>query len=256
MGADSYGKSLGVQEVPRSPTLLEYRLPAASIFSVNPAIALTSTVFQAPGDQRALGLVYYSIDERSGGFPSLPSSWPAVWLILSVILGYLSVRAFVWSWNCLRAPVSRRRVDAAALVAIALGGMIGILNATERPWLVFYSMYFVVPPLVLLLVAPWLRTLRCHSELREVATSGARPLPGIVVSSNRARLVAGMTAVLALGLMAWHVAAPAEPPGDDPTHNVSWGVSFYSVLPWTVQLLGLVLVLGAIGWAWFAPVSE
>jgi len=65
-----------------------------------------------------------------------------------------------------------------------------------------------------------------------------------------------MVTVLALVLLAWHVAAPAEPPGDDPTHNVSWGVSFYSVLPWVVQVLGLVVVLGAIAWAWFAPVRE
>ena len=256
VGADSYGKSLGVQEVPRSPTSLEYRLPVASIFSVNPEITLTSTIFQAAGDQRELGLVYYSVDARSGGFPSLPSAWPALWLILSVILCYLSVRAFVWSWNCGRGREKRRVIDAAAMVAVALGGMIGILYATQRPWLVFYSMYFIVPPLVLLLFAPWVHTLRCHREPRGAATNAARPLPAIVVASNRARFVAGMITVVALTLMAWHVAAPAEPPGDDPTHNVSWGVSFYSVLPSEVQLLGVVIVLGAIAWAWFAPVGE
>jgi hypothetical protein len=80
-------------------------------------------------------------------------------------------------------------------------------------------------------------------------------LPEALVPSNRAGPVAGAITVMALGLMAWHVVAPAEPPGDDPTHNVSWGVSFYSVLPWAVQLLGVALVLGAIAWAWFAPVT-
>lgn len=256
VGAESYGKSLGVQEIPRSPTSLVYRLPVASIFSVNPQITLTSTVFQAPGDQRELGLVYYSVDETSGGFPSLPSAWPALWLILSVILSYLSIRALIRAWNCgWRAP-SRTGRRAAVIVAAALGGIIGILNATQRPWLVFYSMYFVVPPLVLLLVTPWLRTLRCQHASRGVGADDTIPLPATVVESKRARLVAGMITVLALGFMAWHVAAPAEPPGDDPTHNVSWGVSFYSALPWAVQLLGIAVVLGVIAWAWFAPVSE
>ncbi len=255
-GAEAYGKSLGAQEIPRTPSTLEFRLPVASIFSVNPEVTLTSTVFQAPGDQRELGLVYYSVDERSGGFPSLPSGWPALWLGLSVILSYISVRAVLSSRTCDRPMVSRRRVDAAALVAVALGGTIGILNATQRPWLVFYSMYFVVLPLVLLLVAPWLRTLRCRRERHGVAAGAASQAPEPVVATDHARLAASLITILALGLMAWHVAAPAEPSGDDPTHNVSWGVSFYSALPWAVQVLGIIVVLGVIAWAWFAPVGE
>lgn len=253
VGAEAYGRSLGVQEISRSPSTLDYRLPAASLFSINPQLTLTSTVFQAPGDRRELGIVYYSLDQRSGTFPSLPSPWPAAWLILSVVLTYLAVRALFRSGDCGMSKQTKRLVDVPALTAIALGAAIGILNATERPWLVFYSLYFIVPPLVLLLIAPWLHTLRCHRKQRTPATEPQSAVSN--VPANRAWPVAIAVAVLALVLMAWHILAPAEPPGDDPTHNISWGVSFYSALPWWVQLAGVLIVLGAIAWAWFAPLA-
>jgi hypothetical protein len=251
VGAEAYGKSLGVQEIPRTPSTLEYRLPVASLFSINPQLTLTSTVFQAPGDNRELGIVYYSLDERSGSFPSLPSAWPAIWLILSVLLTYMGMRTLSQIGDNSVSKPTRRLLDVPTLTAIALGAIIGILNATERPWLVFYSLYFIVPPLVLLFVTPWLRTLagqnRQHAETHD---SDVGSSPAI---ADRSLRVAIAVVTLALALMIWHVFAPVEPGGDDPTHNLSWGVSFYSTLPTWVQALGVIVVVGAIAWAWFAP---
>jgi hypothetical protein len=248
VGAKAYGKGLGVQEVPRSPSTLEYRLPAASVFSVNPNIVLTSTTFQAPGDQRELGIVFYSLEERTGPFPSLPSAWAALWLILSVVLTYLAVDALTKRTRRDRTKGGSRGVDWPVLGAIMLGAAIGLLNALERPWLVFYSLYFVVPPLVLLLVAPWVETLRSRRtrQVRMAQPEAREPVGGEEAGQSRA--VALAVAGIAVALLAWHVVAPAEPPGDDPTHNVSWGVSFYSALPWALQALGVVIVIVAIAW--------
>jgi hypothetical protein len=54
--------------------------------------------------------------------------------------------------------------------------------------------------------------------------------------------------------MAWHLLAPQEPAPYDPTRNLTWGVSFYSRLPVILQVVGVLVVLGATAWAWLSPV--
>lgn len=253
VGAEAYGKNLGVQEIPRGPTTLEYRLPVASLLSINPSLNLTSTLFQPPGDARTLGIVYYRLDQRSGPFPSVPSPWPAIPLILSVILAYLAVTRLLGIFGRGDRLQSSRLWSAPLLVAVGWGLGIGLLNAFERPWLVFYSWYFVVLPLVILLAAPWLRTLRSPSP---APISQEQIAPTQPATFERAWPIAISVVVASLIILLWHFLAPPEPPGDDPTHNVSWGVSFYTALPWPLQIAGLAIVIGSLLWAWYAPTEE
>ena len=250
VGAEAYGKALGVREIPRSPTTLEYRLPVASLLSINPRIELTSTLFQPPGDSRTLGIVYYRVEHRSGPGPSLPAPWPALPLALSVVLAYAAVRGImrIFGWGV---GVSGSRLWTGPLIfAVSWGVAIGALNALARPWLAFYSWYMIVPPLVALLIAPWLAALRSPASTvgEETTTFVAEP-----AFAEKAWPIAISVTISSLALFLWHFLAPTEPPRDDPTHNVGWGVSFYTALPWPLQIAGLTIVLGSLLWAWFAP---
>ncbi len=53
IGATSDDKELGGYIVPRYPITIEYKLPATTLFSINPQITITSTTFQPPGDRQA-----------------------------------------------------------------------------------------------------------------------------------------------------------------------------------------------------------
>lgn len=249
VGAEANGKSLGVQEIPRSPSTLEYRMPIASMLDINPRIELTSTLFQPPGDARILGIVYYKLEQRSGPGPSLPAPWPALPLILSVFLVFAAVRRLITVFG---RPPRARLWTAPLLVAIAWGVGIGLLNALERPWLVFYSWYFVVPPLVAILLAPWWSTLRTRTKASAEDQSIAPAQP---VHLDKAWPIAISVSVASVLVFAWHFVAPKPPPVDDPTNNVGWGVSFYTALPWYVQIAGVAIVMASLLWAWFAPVS-
>src|SRR5436190_9013659 len=142
LGLSSMDKVLGTYDLPREATTIEVRLPATTMFSVNPRLDITSTTFQVPGDRRQLGTVFYGLEQRSGGVPSLPMPWPALPLLLSSVLIYWLLR------------ILSVRVGVAIIIGVIWALAIGVLNALARPWLVFYSWYFVVPPVVgLLLVA-------------------------------------------------------------------------------------------------------
>ncbi|MEO8288807.1 MAG: hypothetical protein ABI670_20505 [Chloroflexota bacterium] len=236
--ATSAGKDLGTQIIARSPVTLEYRLPAAATFQINPQITLTSTLFQPPGDRRQLGIVFYRLEHRNGPGPSVPSPWPATALLLSGLLVYCASR---------RAGIRPR--FALAVTAI-WGVLIGLLNALERPWLVFYSWYFVVPPLLVLLLYPWLSGM--WMRRKNPYPSAAEDVGQPAITSNPWPVAIAVTVASCLTML-WHLVAPPEPPGFNPTHNVSWGVSFYQALPWPLQLLGVAVVIAAIAWAYFAP---
>ncbi len=254
VGAGANGKGLGVQEIPRNPSTLEYRLPVASLLNINPRIELTSTLFQPPGDARILGIVYYRIEERTGPGPSLPSLWPALPLILSVLLTYLAVSRLmvVVGWG---SQAGDRRLWSIALVLALVWGIgIGVLNAVERPWLVFYSWYIIVPPLVILLVVPWLSTLRSPMSRAVTIAVSAEGKSQEALAEKAWPIALALTAASLLVLL-WHLLAPAEPQVEDPTHNISWGVSFYTSLPWPFQVAGVALVIGSLAWAWFAPTA-
>lgn len=257
VGAVSEGKGLGVQEIPRSPTTLEYRLPFATIFDINPRIELTSTTFQPPGDARTLGIAYYSLEQRSGPFPSIPSLSPAIALVLSTILVFLAVTQCLATFsrtpnNDYASAIRHPQSSVPIVAALAWGISIGLLNATFRPWLVFYSLYFIVPPLVSILLSPWAATLR-NRGLREVRNQKSEIRSQAVEITVAWRIAAAVTAT-ALVVLAWHFLAPPEPPGHDPTYNLTWGVSFYTALPLYMQLIGAAIVLGTLAWAYFAPV--
>jgi hypothetical protein len=236
--AGSSGRDLGTQEVARAPSTLEYRLPVSELLAVNPSLTITSTTFQPPGDRRQLGLVFYTLEQRNGPGPSLPSAWPAVALLLSGLLVYGAA-----------AQVTRRRVAALA-AALVWGLAIGVLNAVARPWLVFYSWHFVVPPLLVLLILPWVRELRRRERPDEAAPDNH---PNI--TTNPAPIAITIAAA-AVALMVWHLLAPQEPAPYDPARNLTWGVSFYSRLPVLLQVVGVLAVLAALAWAWFSPVRE
>src|SRR5215203_3328248 len=141
VGAVANGKSLGVQEIPRSPSTLEYRMPVASLLDINPSIQLTSTLFQPPGDARTLGIVYYRLEQRSGAGPSVPALWPSIPLVLSVFLVFLAVSRLmsVLGWGT--AGTGERFWTWPLILAAAWGIGMGLLNAFARPWVVFYSWY-------------------------------------------------------------------------------------------------------------------
>jgi hypothetical protein len=240
VGATSMDEALRGYVAPRYPITIEYRLPAATLLAINPELIVTSTTFQPPGDRRQLGVAFYRIEQRSGPGPSLPSLWPAAALLLSGLL---------WFFYVLLLTGSARL---ALIVTAALGIAIGLLNAIERPWLVFYSWYFPVLPLVGLLTYPWLAGIRRRAH--EPPTEEEPVVQPDVTTNAWPIAIAVMAAALAL--MLWHLVAPQPPAGFNPTDNVGWGVSFYQALPWPLQLLGVAIVAGAILWAYFSPLLQ
>jgi hypothetical protein len=240
IGATSAGDALGEHVMPRYPVTVEYKLPAATLLDINPEVTITSTSFQPPGDRRQLGVVFYRIEQRSGPGPSLPSLWPAAALLLSGLLWFFFIRLLTGSTNL-------------ALIATAgLGVATGLLNAFERPWLVFYSWYFPVLPLAGLLLYPWLAGV---GRRRQSPTVETVPAEQPDVTAN-AWPIAIAIVIAALAVMLWHLVAPLPPPGFDPIDNTGWGVSFYKVLPWPFQALGIVAVAAAILWACLSPLSS
>jgi hypothetical protein len=234
LGASAGGKDLGVRELPRSPSDVEIRLPAAALFRINPRLELTSTVFQPSGDRRLLGTVFYRMETINGPGPSRPAPWPAAALLLSGLLAYIAVREAT-GWTRL-----------ALATTIAWGLALGGLNALVRPWLVFYAWYFVVPPLVVWLLTPWVRGM--IARRRHPAPTPPPVAPPTI--TTRPALLAGVVVAAALLILAWHLVAPLIPSGSDFTDNTTWGVAFYGALPWPLQALGVVIVLGALAAAW------
>jgi hypothetical protein len=234
LGASAGGQDLGVRELPRSPSDVEIRLPAAALFRINPRLELTSTVFQPSGDRRLLGTVFYRIETINGPGPALPAPWPAAALLLSGLLVYIAVCAAT-GWTRL-----------ALATTIAWGLALGGLNAVVRPWLVFYAWYFVVPPLVVWLLTPWVRGM--IARRRHPAPTPPPVAPPTI--TTRPALLAGVVVAAALLILAWHLVAPLIPSGSDFTDNTTWGVAFYGALPWPLQALGVVFVVGALGAAW------
>jgi hypothetical protein len=192
-------------------------------------------MFQPQGDRRQLGLVYYWVTARTGPGPNLPAPWPAAALLLSGVLVYAALRA-----------VTRQSGPAFAGVVI-WGLLIGAVNAANRPWLVFYSWYWIVPPLVVLLLVPWGRSIAARRAGRgPVALPLASDRPLTTAPNRTAVAIVGA----ALIVLVWHLIAPLIPTGTGPTDNLTWGVAFYGLLPWPVQVLGVAVVLGALLWAW------
>jgi hypothetical protein len=68
------------------------------------------------------------------------------------------------------------------------------------------------------------------------------------LSEPQAKRVATVVVGASILLMAWHLLAPSEP-----ARNVSWGVSYYTKLPWPFQVLGVLFFLGALLWALLTP---
>jgi hypothetical protein len=242
MRASSTGRDLGIQVLPQEPITLTYRLPVITVAQINPNITLNPTTFQPPGDARRLGIVLYRVEERNapGPWPAVPALWTTIPLLLGgLLVSGLCITVFRrWTW--------------AVLGACCWGGVIGLLNAFARPWLVFYSWYFIVPPLVLLASLFALRDIRNHRRInfpdseRTIAAYSYNSIGG-------ARSIAGFLVTTALLLLVWHLLAPGEPQVRDNAHNVSWGVSYFNRLPTPYQTAGILLVVGAIAWAWLAP---
>jgi hypothetical protein len=239
MSLSAGGKDLGTFTLPRTPGNIEVRLPLSEIASVNPQLDITTTLFQPLGDRRTLGIVFYRMEQRSGPGPELPSLWPAFALLLSDIVAYYATF------------VALRRPFYGLVVAFSWALVIGLLNAVARPWLVFYSLYFVVPPLVFLLVFPWIGNLIRGQNQGYQDEPSPEPL---LVERPRA-ITFGVTALAAV-IMAWHLIAPAIPSGNSPTDNLTWGVAFYGALPLAVQSLGVLAFVGSLLWAWSAPLRH
>ncbi|MDQ3706078.1 MAG: hypothetical protein M3437_12780 [Chloroflexota bacterium] len=232
----SGGKDLGLFTLPRAPDEVEVRLPLSEFAAINPQLGITTTLFQPPGDRRTLGVVFYRVEQRSG--PGIPSLWPALALIVSGVLTYCAA-FMVW-----------RRPLYALAAALTWGLAIGLLNAVARPWLVFYSLYFVVPPLVFIFAFPWLRSL-----LRGERRAQDAPLPEPTLTERPWPIAVAVTA-LSLLVMGWHLVAPVLPDSKTPTDNLTWGVAFYGAMPLPIQLLGVAAVAGCLLWAWFAPLRQ
>lgn len=242
MAISSGGKSLGLFTLPRSPSTIEVRLPASEIIAVNPSLSITSTLFQPKGDRRTLGAAFYRIEQQSGPGISLPGLWPALWVLLSGLLVYIATFA-LW-----------RRTRYALVAALVWAASVGVLNALARPWLVGASLYLVVPPLTVLLVLPWLRSLIVRPpEPESEQPTALQPEPPITL---RPVPIACAVTLAALAVLAWHLIAPFVPSGKGPTDNLTWGVAFYGALPMPLQLLGALIPLVAIAWSWLAPVNQ
>lgn len=243
MGLNSGEQNLGVSSLPRSPSSVEVKLPASEWAAINPRLLVTSTLFQPKGDRRLLGVAFYRIEQRTGPGVAVPALWPSLWLILGGLIVYIAAwRACRWA---------RYGTTAALAWAVA----IGLLNAFERPWLVGASLYMVMPPLAFLLALPWLRGLLLRSSPLPDAINDAA-MPEEPAITGRPLPVALAVAATSLVVLAWHLVAPLIQSGKGPTDNLTWGTAFYGALPLPLQILGVLLPLGAIGWAWWGPVSS
>ncbi len=149
-----------------------------------------------------------------------------------------------------RRLTGRQRI--ALVVTAAWGIGIGLLNVFERPWLVFYSWYFPVPPLVALLLYPWLAGV--WRRRHEPAPTDEEPIAQPDLTANAWPIAIAIT-IAAMAIMVWHLLAPQPAPGFAPTDNAGWGVSFYQALPWPLQLLGLAIVATALLWAIRSPMA-
>jgi hypothetical protein len=238
MSLRSGGKDLGLFTVLRAPGEIEIRLPLSELTAINPQLGITTTLFQPPGDRRTLGVVFYHMEQRSGPGPGVPSLWPAMTLVLSGVLVYFAT--FI-AW---------RKPFYGLAAALTWGLAVGLLNAVARPWLVFYSLYFLVPPLVFLLAFPWIRALSTGERHADKV-----PLPEPTLTERPWPIAIALTA-LSLLVMAWHLIAPMLPSGNAPTDNLTWGVAFYGAMPLPLQWLGAVVVAGGLLWGWFAPLGR
>ena len=171
----------------------------------------------------------------------MPPLWPCVAWVISGWLVYFVISKFT------RNPVW------GLCSAFAWGIGLAVLNALARPWLVFYSWYFVVPPLVALMLLPWLKdVLRPKQGTSSNQETSAQPLAQSPNLRNGWPIALTIT-IAGLLIMVWHVLAPPEPPTLDATYNVGWGISFYTKLPLPLQIAGFAIVGIAIAWAIFAP---
>jgi hypothetical protein len=239
MSISAGGRDLGLFDVPRTPGEIEVRLPLSEIAAINPRLHITTTLFHPPGDRRTLGVVFYRLEQRSGPGPGLPSLWPAAALLTSGLLVYCAL-FLVW-----------RRAFYGLVGAAIWGVLIGVLNAVARPWLVFYSLYFLVPPLLFVLVFPWLRSLIRGDYRQSRGVPQAEP-----PLAERPWPIAITVMALAALVMAWHLIAPLLPSGDTPTDNLTWGVAFYGAMPLPLQVLGVAAFAASLLWAWFAPLGR
>jgi hypothetical protein len=163
--------------------------------------------------------------------------------------------AFVISGWLVHFAISRvtRTSDWGLWAALAWGIGLGILNALVRPWLIFYSWYFVVPPALALMLLPWLGdALRWREAAVPIPETRTQPLPQPVTLRNAWPIAITIT-VTGLLIMLWHLLAPPEPPKLDATYNLGWGVSFYTKLPMPIQIAGFVFIAATVTWAIFAP---
>ncbi|HEY0069365.1 MAG TPA: hypothetical protein VGE04_05295, partial [Chloroflexia bacterium] len=239
MSISAGGRDLGTFTVPRTPHEVEVRLPLSALADINPSLQISTTVFQPPGDRRTLGVVFYRLEQRSGPGLGLPSLWPGAWLLISGLLLFHSTY------------LVSRRPRYGLVAAVTWGLLIGLLNAVARPWLVFYSLYFVAAPMVFLLAFAWLRSLAVGGQVRTEQTRPAGP----PLTERPWRVAVAVTAIAAL-VMAWHLIAPLVPEGGTPTDNLTWGVAFYGALPLPLQLLGVAIFACSLLWAWFAPLHQ
>ena len=232
LGASAGGRSLGVRALARAPADVTYRLPLGAMAAINPLLTLTSTVFQPPGDPRTLGTVFYSVETRSNG-PSVPAPWPALALLLSGLLASAAARAV------------SRQTRPAGIVALGWGLALGGCNALARPWLVFHAWYWLVPPLLVLLLVPWGRAAAAR-RAQPVAPVPVAPHP---LLTARPWPLAAAVVTAALVVLAWHFIAPHIPSGIGYSDNWIWGVAFYGTLPPLLQAAGPIVVLVALIWA-------
>ncbi len=233
LGSAAGGHSLGVQALPDRATDVTYRLPVAALLAINPRLTLTSTTFQPPGDRRKLGVVFFRLTTRAGPSPVWPAPWPGGWLLLSGALVYAAVRAVT------------RRPRLALGGVLAWGVALGVLNATARPWLVFYCQYFAAAPAIALLLVPWGRAAAARRRAPPPPADPPHP-----VLTTQPWPAAGAVTGGALLVLAWHLIAPLIPAGRTPTDNWTYGVAFYGALPLPLQVLGVGAVLAVLLWAW------
>ncbi|MGI8587139.1 MAG: hypothetical protein ACR2M0_05555 [Chloroflexia bacterium] len=254
-GASAGGQSFGVRELPRAPTEVNYNLPFAAMLSVNPRLELTSTVFQPPTDPRELGTAFFRVETYNDVSPSWPAPWPATGLLLGTLLTYVAARALT------------HRTRPAIALAVAIGIAAGLLNAFERPWLIFYAWYLVAPPPVIMLLLPWLRpavggqpsvvgdqwsVIGAREPAFPDAESALRTPHSAIEEpdvTDRPWPITLFVTAAALAVLAWHFISPLIPSGIGFSDNATWGTAFYAELPPPLQALGVIVVVVAIAWA-------
>jgi hypothetical protein len=247
------GQKLGVQTLAPGPQDVPYRLPGGALWAINPRLTLTSTTFQPPNDPRRLGTVFFSVTTANQG-PALPAPWPGAGLLLSGLLAYAVARLLT------------RQARVGLLVALGWGLALGAANALARPWLVFHAWYWVVPPLIVLLLLPWLRgaMARRAGNLTPQPPSpegkgesashphageglGERAEPTL---TDRPGPLAGAVTLAALAVLAWQYIAPLIPSGIGFEDNWTWSAAWAGALPWPLLAAGPLVVGAALVWAW------